>query len=256
VLGAHQQAFLLGIAVTVAGERHREADRDAGKRRMHAGFEHAHPGEQAEQDIERGLARIEEVQDREAQDSGARERERDQRKLVGIEDRDHDDGHQGVDDGERQQKRLEQSRHRADPDREADIGGPGDRPAAQGFGAAQVQRHIDGGRHHEAADRRNHRQRRLTQARERALAGLALDLETEQQKEDRHQAVVDPMLERLGEADRPDPDLAGQMQQCGVSGLEGGICDHEGDEGRQPERQAAEEIGPVASVRWHPRMGL
>jgi hypothetical protein len=45
MLGAHQQA-LAAIAI-MPGERHREADRDACERRMHARLQYAHPGQQA-----------------------------------------------------------------------------------------------------------------------------------------------------------------------------------------------------------------
>jgi hypothetical protein len=147
------------------------------------------------------------------------------------------------------------SQQGADAEREADIRGRGDRPAAQGFGTAPIQRHIDGGRHHEAPDRRDDRQCGLAQACKRALAGLALDLETDQQKKDRHQPVVDPMLERLGQADRSDPHLAGLMQQGGVMRLEGRIGDHQGGERRRPERHTPVKIGPVALVRCC-RMGF
>jgi hypothetical protein len=158
------------------------------------------------------------------------------------------------DDRKRQQKGLERSRdrasqHGADADREADIRGRRYRPAAQGLGTAPVQGHIDGGRHHEAPDRRDHRQSRLAQACEHARAGLALDLETDEQEEDRHQAVIDPMLERLGETDRSDPDLAGQMQERGVARLEGRIGDQQGRERRQGEPQTPVQIGSVARMR-------
>jgi hypothetical protein len=221
---------------------------------MHARFEHAYPGEQAEQEIKRGLAHIEQVQGREPGDPHACERERDERKRVGIEDGDDDDGHQVVDDGERQQERPEGGRDRAsqegaDADREADIRGRRDRPAAQRLGAGAVQRHIDDGRNHEAPDRRDHRQRRLAPAGERALAGLPLDLQTDEQEEDRHQAVVDPMLQRLGEADRTDPDLAGQMQERGVIGLERRIGDHQGGKRREGESHASVQIGTIARMR-------
>jgi hypothetical protein len=120
----------------------------------------------------------------------------------------------------------------------------------------RFQRHIDGGRHHETPDRRDHRQRRLPHTCERALAGLALDLEADEQEEDRHQPVVDPMLERLGEADRSDPDLAGQVQQGGVIGFERRIGDQQGGERRDRKPQTPVQVGTIAFMRWRRRIGF
>ena len=57
---------------------------------------------------------------------------------------------------------------------------------------------------------------------------MALDLKTDSQEKNRHQAVVDPMLERFRKTDRSDPDLAGGLQQRGVIGIERRIGDHQG----------------------------
>jgi hypothetical protein len=76
---------------------------------------------------------------------------------------------------------------------------------------------IDGGidrrRHRHAADRSRHRQCHLRRPRQFALDQLALDLETDQQEEDRHQPVVDPQQQRLAEADAPvvDGELAAEQ---------------------------------------------
>ena len=68
-----------------------------------------------------------------------------------------------------------------------------------------VERDVDDRRHDHAADRRDDRQHRLARLGQLADDDLALDLEPDDEEEERHQPVVDPVLERLRE--RPVPDL-------------------------------------------------
>ena len=73
---------------------------------------------------------------------------------------------------------------------------------------------VDQRRHHHAADGRDRRQRRLPTRRQLAAQQLALDLQADQEEEDRHQAVVDPQQQRLVERQRADPHAEPRLQQA------------------------------------------
>ena len=187
------------------------------------------------------------------------------REVAGVEDRDDDDGAQVVDDGERRQEHLERQRHaaaerRQHAQREGDVGGGGDRPALERRGIAPVDRHVDQRRHGHAAHRADHRQGDLRRLRQRALDDLALDLEPDQQEEERHQAVVDPEQDRLVEDERSQREAEADPQQA-VDGVgERRVGEHEGsDRGNQQRhrrgRLAVDEFPqPIAlSQSWSPR---
>ena len=80
-------------------------------------------------------------------------------------------------------------------EREGDVGRHGNRPPSR-LHAAAVRQEIDRRGDHHAADRAGDRQRCLAQGRQFAGQHLALDLQPDQQKEDRHQPVVDPLMKR------------------------------------------------------------
>ena len=59
-----------------------------------------------------------------------------------------------------------------------------------------VRQEIDRSGDRHPADRAGDRQRRLARGRQFARQHLAFDLQPDQEKEDRHQPVVDPLMER------------------------------------------------------------
>ena len=147
--------------------------------------------------IGREAAHAGRVQDRKSCDEKPGERQGQRREVVGVEDRDDQDGAEIVDDGERRQEHLQGERHAAaqrgqHAQRKGDVGGGRDRPAAQRHRIAPVEGDVEGGRHGHAADGAGDRQRHLRELRQRALDDLALDLQPDQQEEERHQPVVDP----------------------------------------------------------------
>ena len=80
-----------------------------------------------------------------------------------------------------------------------------------GLSVPQVERQVAQGREHHAAQGRDTRQDTAGPGRELAVEHLALDLQADQQEEDRHQAVVDPVLDA-------------QPEHIGVQGAEIDAC--------------------------------
>ena len=92
-----------------------------------------------------------------------------QRQVVGVEQRDHDDRAEVVDDRDRRQEDLQRRRHaraeqQQDAERERDVGRRRDRPAAQRDRVAAVDRSVDRRRHQHAAERRDRGQHGLARA--------------------------------------------------------------------------------------------
>ena len=76
-----------------------------------------------------------------------------------------------------------------------------------------VQASVDGRGHDHAAERRDGGQRHLAALRQLARNDFALDLEPDQQEEDRHQQVVDPDEQGLVELERTDLQLDRGLQE-------------------------------------------
>ena len=141
-----------------------------------------------------------------------RQRQRSWREVVGVEDGDDDDGEQVVDHGQGQQERTQGGRqmagqHREHRQRERDIGGSRHRPADHvlRMAACQVDHHEDRRGHQHAADRRQDRQRGPARIAQIAGDELALELQSDDEEEDRQEAVG-----------RPRRDAQPQMQRFGA----------------------------------------
>ena len=148
----------------------------------------------------------------------AARRQREPGQVLRVEQRDDDDGAEVVEDGERQQEQLERARHprpqqRQHADGEGDVGGRRNGPAFERDGVAGVDPDVDERRHRHAADGRHCRQRGLAEGRQLAPQQLALDLEADQEEEDRHQAVVDPQQQRLVDRQRADAHAHGRVEE-------------------------------------------
>jgi hypothetical protein len=128
------------------------------------------------------------------------------RQLGGVEHGDDDHRPEVVEDRERGQEHLERDRHaraeeREHAEREGDVGGGRDRPAPQRFRGLGIQRDVDQRRPDHAAHRAETGQRPVRPGGEPSVEELALDLQAHEQKEHRHQAVVDPMVDRQPETE-------------------------------------------------------
>jgi hypothetical protein len=61
-----------------------------------------------------------------------------------------------------------------------------------------------------------------------AVEQFALDLEADEQKEHRHQAIVDPVQHRFAERQCSEADFQVCRERLGVRGGERGVRDHHG----------------------------
>jgi hypothetical protein len=111
-----------------------------------------------------------------------------------------DDGHgtEIIDDGERRQEHFQRHRHarsqqRQHAERKGNVGGCGNRPAAQVFRLSEVDGYENQRRHDHAAYCGEAGKSPARPGRELAFDELALDLKPDEQKEHGHQAVVNPV---------------------------------------------------------------
>ena len=142
---------------------------------------------------------VEHAHDHQRDDEAHREEQGVVVDVVGVEDRDHDDRADVVDDRHGEEEQLEGGRDPAaeqaeDADRHRDVGGHRDAPAF-GTVAAGVDRHVDQRRHDHPAEGGDGGERRPAGAAQLALDQLALDLEADDEEEDGHQTFVDPLLQ-------------------------------------------------------------
>ena len=147
-------------------------------------------------------------------------------------------------------------------ERERDVGRHRDAPAPWPPRPPGCTREVQERRDDHAADRRDHRQRRLPPVAQLAEDQLALDLEPDDEEEDRHQPVVDPVPQvelELRSARAGSP--SGVCQSGVVARLPRRVGPHErdrrGHEEQDPARglggeevpERARETGAVGSVR-------
>ena len=131
-LAGHVRGSSRGVA---GGE---QAERDAGDRRVDAGLEHREPDADAERrrrPAMRQTRRTRRTTRSRRRSADARSRATPSVEVVGVEDRDHEDRADVVDDGERQQEDLEpptapaRPSSASTPTREGDVGRHRDAPA-------------------------------------------------------------------------------------------------------------------------------
>ena len=170
-----------------------------------------------------------------------REEQREHVHLVGVEDRDDRDGQQVVHHGKREQEEAERAGQVRAHDREhrhckRDIGGGGDRPAAQGLGVRRVDRRVDQRGDDDAAHGRRDRHRRLPEVPQVTRDELALELEAHEEEEDREQPVRGPGAE----AEVQVPRLVAHVEvpQREVALRKGGVGPDDGEDGGDHQEDA------------------
>ncbi len=222
---------------------------------MDARLVHEQPGDDRERDQQvPGGAEAAAQQGEQHQRHHGREQER-QLQLVGVEDGDDDDGQQVVDDRQGEQERAQRRRQVRADDREhgegeGDVRGGGDRPAAQGVGAAgEVDQRVEQRRHGHAADRGDDRDRGLAWVAQRAGEELPLELQPHDEEEDRQQPVPGPRRQRQVqvEADRTEDEVAvvgHERAQRLVDVPHRKVRPDHGDHGSDEEERATHGLGP------------
>ena len=139
-------------------------------------------------------------------------------KIRRVEHGNDDDRTQVVDDRERQQEDLQRRwypgpQQRQHADRERDVGRSGNCPPGQGLGIPVIESDVNQRWNDHPPQCRDCRQARPSRRRQRANHHLALDFETDEQEEHRHQAVVDPVNQVLVDAGLADPHRHGRLKQ-------------------------------------------
>ena len=172
----------------------------SGDGRVHAGKQHQRPHHQRDGQIRPGLAHAKAVQRQLQRETAERGEKRPHLNRLRIKKRNHHYRAEVIDDGERHQNRH-QSRRNAVAEQNQHGNGKGDigRHRNTPAGAARatgVNRTINQRRDDHAADGGDNRQRRLTKRRQLADHHLVLDFQPDQIKKQRHQAVIDPMMQR------------------------------------------------------------
>ena len=178
--------------------RDEQGEHDAGQRRMQPAGEDAAPERDAEQRIGYDAIDMGAVERREPGGEDECGRQIARMQFARIEQRDHDDRADIVDDRggcqeDAQFDRNPLAQHYDDRDGEGRIGRHRDAPAMRPRAAGQDQS-IEGRRHHHAADRAGDRQGGGATSGEMADGEFALDLQPHDKEEDRQQAVIYPML--------------------------------------------------------------
>jgi hypothetical protein len=168
------------------------------------------PDQHAEHDVGADRPHAEALEHRDRREPDPARHQRGHVDARAVAERDDEDRADVVGDREREQHDAEPGRHagaeeRHAADDEGDVGGHRDAPAVRGL-TSRLEREVDRRRHHHAADRRHQRQHRLAGLPQLAEHQLALHLQADDEEEEHHQAVVDPVLERVLEAERPDAD--------------------------------------------------
>ena len=138
------------------------------------------------------------------------DRERGEGEVVGVGERDDEERGDVVDDHQREQEHAQSRRavaadEREDPEREGGVGSDRDAPTLR-VGRTAVEREIDERGCDDAADRGDDRRRQTPPLTQFAHVELAPDLEADDEEEERHQAVVDPVAQVQLDADVPEPD--------------------------------------------------
>ena len=141
-----------------------------------------------------------------------------------VEDGDHQNGTEVVDNGDGDKKHFQADRNssadqRDDTDGKRNIGRGGNRPSSVEVATAALcgdEGDIDKRRHSHTEHRCHKGQNRLVAAREIAYQQLAFDFEPDQKEEDCHEPVVDEVLKRLLQAHGADAQIDGQMQKVFV----------------------------------------
>ena len=109
-------------------------------------------------------------------------------------------------------------------------------------GRPSVEPRVDRGRHDHAAQGGRDRQRGPLAPGQLAGQQLALDLEPDDEEEDRHQPVVDPVGQRQLQADGAGPQAGRQVQQALVGPGPGRVRPREGGHRRRDQDDAARRL--------------
>ena len=184
------------------GERHQ----DSGESRVNSRLVERHPDGEPEKQVDDRVAHADGVGADGHTQQQATDEQASRRDGIRVENRDHDNGPDVVHDGKRREKDFQRNRyrkHRENAQGERDIRGHRNTPAT-GERPVAIEGDIHEGRYDHAADRGEDGQCRLAGIGQFAGQQFPLDLQTDHEKEDAHEAVGDPVADGFVQAERPD----------------------------------------------------
>ena len=210
-----------------------EAQQHARERRVESRAQHADPDHGSRQQVGESRSHAEPLQQENGHHARRDHEETGRRNAARVVERDHENRHDVVDDGERQQQHAQRRRHappdeRQHPDREGDIGRCRYRPAAPRGRIAVGEKVEQRGQHH-TARRGDDRERGDLEIREHALVHLAADLEPDHEKENTHESIVHPEAQVLRRDEPCDPQARPDLPERLVGLRPGGIRPDEGE---------------------------
>ncbi|MPL88576.1 hypothetical protein SDC9_34602 [bioreactor metagenome] len=225
-------------------ERDEEGGDDTRERGVHARFQHQHPKHGAEDQRRRQPVATGQVAQQHQRDRDQREQQIMRLQMLGVEDRDHQDSAEVVENGEGEQEDLQPRRHPGakecdDADGKGDVGRGRDRPGLGVRGVAPVEGEEDQRRGEHAAKRRHPGQHHIRGLLQPALDDLALQFEPDEQEEHRHQPVVDPQDQRFRQPVIAKQDGELRIQHVGVERRQARVRGQEGEHRRQHQHDAA-----------------
>ena len=208
--GAEPARRLLDVRAPRVERRDQQAAQHAGDRGVHAGLEGRDPEHEDDQDVGRRLPHPRAVEDDQDDQARRGDGQRAHREVVGVDDADHADRDDVVDDGQREQEDPQLRRHRRPDQRhhaqqEGGVGADHGAPAG-GLLTGGVEREEDRGRHEHAGDAGDERDDGAAAVGELADGELLADLEADHEEEHDHQAVVDPVVQVHRDAAAAEPD--------------------------------------------------
>ena len=184
--------------------RREQAHCDTGDRRMDSRLEQCDPERQRDDEVGRAVPDAGSSHEDGDDVQRDRDRQRGEREVVGVRHGDDQERGDVVDDDERQQEDAQPRRAVAadeseDAEGERGVGPDRDAPALRA-GCAAVEREVDQRRRDDAADRGDDRCREPAAFAQLAHVELAPDLQADDEEEERHQPVVDPVAQLQGDA--------------------------------------------------------
>lgn len=215
--------------------RNHHRDHDARQCRMDTGAIDAEPERDTDREIGKEVNDAAAIEREQHHDADGRQTEIRKIEVAGIEEGDDRNRAEVVEDGDTCQQDLEgtwnaRSEQREDAEREGDIGRRGNCPAIGDAVAAVRDGEKDEGGQGHPTSRRYAGQDATSPRGEFAADHLALDLQANEEKEDRHQTIVDPVLD--GEAG--DVEIEGVF----IEREQGGVRDEQRQHRRDDEQDA------------------
>ncbi|MNV50838.1 hypothetical protein D3C71_1428660 [compost metagenome] len=203
---------------------------------MDAGLQHELPERRADDQIGREGGRLRSIKSGKDGDRPARGRQRPRRQIDRVEGRDDHHCAQVVDDGQGGQEDLQgggdpRAEQGQDAQGKGDVGRRRNRPAVESGRSETLNGDIDQGRDRHARRSGDAGQGATRPCRQFSVQQLAFDLESDQEKEQGHQPVVDP-VQRVEAAER-----GVQRREIGVG--DGRVGDRERQAGGDDQDDAA-----------------